>query len=74
VTATLGIQGTTVLTKKARFDLPGVIAVKPGIRLLPAEDYLADDGTNAPTLPTRTLPQQPGAATAGPTPLPRWWS
>jgi hypothetical protein len=90
VTATLGIQGTAVLTKKARFDLPGVIAVKPGIRLLPAEDYLADDGTNAPTLPMRTpqapgaLPRQPGTAAAGSAapgpaaaasaPLLRWWS
>jgi hypothetical protein len=71
VTATLGIQGTTVLTKKAHFGLPGVISVKPGIRLLPAEEYLADDGANAPTLPMRTpqapgaLPQQPGKAAAG---------
>lgn len=76
VTATLGIQGTAVLTRKERFDLPGAIEVKPGIRLLPAEDYLADDGANAPTLPMRTpqapgaaslgaLPRQPGAAAAG---------
>ena len=85
VTATLGIQGTDVLTKHARFDLPGVVPVKPGIRLLPAEDYLADEEANAPTLPMKTppawaavppgaLPRQPGAAAAGAAPLPRWWS
>jgi hypothetical protein len=90
VTVTLGIQGTDVLTKNAHFDLPGVVAVKPGIRLLPAEAYLPDDGANAPTLPMKAspapaaapqgaLPQQSGpapasTAPAGPAPLPHWWS
>src|SRR5580698_4741047 len=81
VTATLGVQGTAVLTRHAKFDLPGVIPVKPGIRLLPAEDYLPDEEANAPTLPMKTpaasvaappgvLPRQAGGAA----PLPRWWS
>ena len=85
VTATLGVQGTGVLTRHAKFDLPGVVPVKPGIRLLPAEDYLPDEEANAPTLPMKTppasaaapsgvLPRQPGAAAAGAAPLPRWWS
>jgi hypothetical protein len=79
VTATLGIQGTDVLTKHAKFDLPGVVPVRPGIRLLPAEDYLPDEAANAPTLPMKTptasaaappgtLPRQPGAAAAGAAP------
>jgi hypothetical protein len=42
VTATLTIQGTDVLTKSAHLDLPGVIPLTPGIRLLPAEDYPAE--------------------------------
>jgi hypothetical protein len=85
VTATLAIQGADVLTRHAKFDLPGVVPVKPGIRLLPAEDYLADEEANAPTLPMKTppasgavppagLPRQPGTAVAGAAPLPRWWS
>ena len=85
VTVTLGIQGADVLTKHAKFDLSGVVPVKPGIRLLPAEDYLPDEEANAPTLPMKTppawpavppgaLPRQPGAAAAGAAPLPKWWS
>jgi hypothetical protein len=40
-TATLAIEGTDVLTKHARFELPGVIGVSPGIPLLAAEAYPA---------------------------------
>ncbi len=39
VTATLAIQGTEVQNGSTHFDLPAVLAVSPGIRLLPAEDY-----------------------------------
>lgn len=41
VTATLAIQGTDVQTASAHFDLPAVLQVSPGIRLLPAEAYPA---------------------------------
>jgi hypothetical protein len=40
-TGTLAIQGTEVLTRRAHFELPGLMAVSPGIRLLPADDYPA---------------------------------
>lgn len=40
-TATLAIEGTDVLTKHARFELPGVIPVSPGIPLLAAQAYPA---------------------------------
>jgi len=39
MTATLAINGSEVLTRQARLELPGVIAVTPGVRLLPAQDY-----------------------------------
>ena len=41
ITATLAIDGTDVLARRTRLDLPGAIPVTPGIRLLPAEDYPA---------------------------------
>ena len=39
VTATLAVQEADVLTASTHYDLPRVLAVSPGIRLLPAEDY-----------------------------------
>ncbi len=39
ITATLAIQGTTVITRQAHLELPGVIPLGPGIRLLPARNY-----------------------------------
>jgi hypothetical protein len=39
ITATLAIQGTTVLTKPGHLELPGAVSLSPGIRLLPARDY-----------------------------------
>jgi hypothetical protein len=41
ITATLAIQGIDVVTRKAHFELPGVIPLRPGVRLLAARDYLA---------------------------------
>jgi hypothetical protein len=46
VTATLAVQGTDVLTRQARLELPGVIPLRPGVRLLPDRDYPA--GGNLP--------------------------
>jgi len=39
VTATLAIQGAEVQNGSTHFDLPAVLVVSPGIRLLPAADY-----------------------------------
>jgi hypothetical protein len=41
VTATLAVQGTEVQTASTHLDLPAVLTVSPGIRLLPAADYPA---------------------------------
>jgi hypothetical protein len=40
VTATLALEGTDVITKRTRLELPGVISLGGGIRLLPAQEYL----------------------------------
>ena len=42
ITATLAIQGTDVLTRQARLELPGAIPLSRGIRLLTADNYPAD--------------------------------
>jgi hypothetical protein len=44
ITATLAIQGTTVLTKPGHIELPGAVSLNPGVRLLPARDYPAGTG------------------------------
>lgn len=41
VTATLAIQGADVQDGSTHLDLPAVLTVSPGIRLLPAESYPA---------------------------------
>ena len=41
ITATLAIQGTEAQTASRHLDLPGVLQVSPGIRLLPAGEYPA---------------------------------
>jgi len=42
ITATLAIEGTDVLTRQARLELPGAIPLSRGIRLLAADEYPAD--------------------------------
>lgn len=39
VTVTLAVQGTELLAKRAHLELPGVVAVGQGIRLLPVGEY-----------------------------------
>jgi hypothetical protein len=39
VTATLALEGTDVVTRQARLELPGAVSLDQGIRLLPAQDY-----------------------------------
>lgn len=59
ITANLAIQGITVLTRQAHLELPGVVPLIPGIRLLGAENYPADaepaEGAGAGLAP-RTAP------------------
>lgn len=62
ITATLSIQGTDVVTRKAHLKLPGVVPLKPAIRLLPASDYPAAGD------------HPPGASpTVGSAPQTPWW-
>jgi hypothetical protein len=44
VTATLAVQGTDLLVRQAHLELPGVISLRRGIRLLPAGEYPAGAG------------------------------
>jgi hypothetical protein len=39
ITASLAIQGADVITREAHLELPGVIPLSPGIRLLPTRNY-----------------------------------
>jgi hypothetical protein len=39
ITATLALQGTDLLVRHARLELPGVIPLRRGIRLLPVDEY-----------------------------------
>jgi len=41
ITATLAINDVDVVTKQSRVELPNVIPLTPGIRLLPPKDYAA---------------------------------
>ena len=44
ITATLAVQGTDLLVRRAHLELPGVISLRRGIRLLPADEYPAGAG------------------------------
>jgi len=54
ITATLVIQGTTVLTRPGHLELPGTVTLGKGIRLLPDRDY--PSGTGRPAPPAVTAP------------------
>ena len=41
ITATLAVQGTDLLVRRAHLELPGVMSLRRGIRLLPADEYPA---------------------------------
>ena len=59
VTATLAIDGTDVVCKQAHLDLPGEVALRRAVRLLPARDYPPapdDDATLNPLLPGQRTP------------------
>ena len=44
ITATLAVQGTDLFVRQAHLDLPGVIPLRRGIRLLPIGEYPAASG------------------------------
>jgi hypothetical protein len=48
VTATLNFQGTDVLTTRTHLELPGLIKLAPGIRLLRDDDYAASGEASQP--------------------------
>jgi hypothetical protein len=43
ITATLAVQGTDLLVKRAHLELPGVVSLRRGIRLLPVDEYPASE-------------------------------
>ena len=43
ITATLAVQGTDLLVGRAHLELPGVISLRRGIRLLPIDEYPAGE-------------------------------
>ena len=43
ITATLAVQGTDLLVRQAHLELPGVVSLRRGIRLLPIGEYPAGD-------------------------------
>jgi hypothetical protein len=43
ITATLAVQGTDLFVRRAHLELPGVISLRRGIRLLPVDEYPAGE-------------------------------
>jgi hypothetical protein len=43
ITVTLAVQGTDLIVRHAHLELPGVIPIRQGIRLLPASEYPTGD-------------------------------
>jgi hypothetical protein len=43
ITGALAVQGTALLVKRAHLELPGVVSLRRGIRLLPIAEYPAVD-------------------------------
>ena len=43
ITVTLAVQGTDLIVRHAHLELPGVISIRRGIRLLPASEYPTGD-------------------------------
>lgn len=57
ITATLAVQGTDLLVKRGHLELPGVISLRRGIRLLPVGEYPAGEDP-----PGEYPGSEPGAA------------
>jgi hypothetical protein len=59
ITVTLAVQGTDLIVRHAHLELPGVIPIRQGIRLLPAGEYPTGDdlmGKDTASEPGRTGP------------------
>lgn len=67
ITVKLAIQGTDLLTRQARLELPGVIPLSRGIRLLPVGEYPASryPGNDHPAVPDTPASLRDGRAFAG---------
>ena len=65
VTATLAIQGTDLLVRQAHLELPGVVPLRRGIRLLPAGQYPPGEYTGG----GHQVSEHPG----GVDPSEPWW-
>jgi hypothetical protein len=60
ITVALAVQGTDLMVRHAHLELPGVIPMRQGIRLLPVGDYLTGDdlmGTDTASEPGGTGPE-----------------
>ena len=57
ITATLAVQGTDLLVRQAHLELPGVISLRRGIRLLPVGEY--PPGEDAGSEPSRSAIPRP---------------
>jgi hypothetical protein len=69
ITATLALEGTDIVTRRAHLDLPGAISLGQGIRLLPAQDYLP--GAGPPGTADGERPEGQRSRPAGD--ARRWW-
>jgi hypothetical protein len=49
ITVTLAVQGTDLIVRHAHLELPGVMRIRQGIRLLPADDYPSGKATAGET-------------------------
>jgi hypothetical protein len=63
ITGTLAVQGVDLLSRRASLELPGVMPLGRGVRLLPAQDYPADAD---PADDAEDIPAQPTAAASAP--------
>jgi hypothetical protein len=60
ITGTLAIDGVDVASGQASLELPGVLPLTPGVRLLPAEEYPAAE--NEPSAQKSPLAARPSGA------------
>ena len=70
VTVALAIQDITVLSERGQLDLPGMVALRHGIRLLPAHEY-PPESYPADEYPGHEYPAR-GYPASGPAPSPGW--
>ncbi len=59
ITATLAVQGTDLLVRHAHLELPGVIPLRRGIRLLPVNEYPVGENPAGETVISSPSPGSP---------------